>query len=230
MLQGPSSWGWVCLQRDALASPLFSPPTDPARWGRRDQQLLESTGWHVRLCLVPAGGTPSPQGVSPSFGMGTGKAGVSGYCPLVAQLLSSGLFLATSNKASQPIVCPLIFATVIHPPAVLWEVCSQAGGGQDTRPGPSLLLSPLLPLQQVHLIVDQALKRFSEDRVGMVDYALESAGRWWGLSAAQDEPAVLGRGQQGAVCSLRAAVPSLCQGPASSTLAARKPTRRGRHC
>ncbi|XP_067166105.1 SUN domain-containing protein 2 isoform X3 [Apteryx mantelli] len=29
---------------------------------------------------------------------------------------------------------------------------------------------------QVHLIVNQALKRYSEDRVGMVDYALESAG------------------------------------------------------
>lgn len=35
------------------------------------------------------------------------------------------------------------------------------------------------PPQQVHLIVGQALKRYSEDRVGMVDYALESAGRWW---------------------------------------------------
>lgn len=32
----------------------------------------------------------------------------------------------------------------------------------------------------MHLIVDQALKRYSEDRVGMVDYALESAGRWQG--------------------------------------------------
>ncbi|NXP55450.1 SUN2 protein, partial [Heliornis fulica] len=30
--------------------------------------------------------------------------------------------------------------------------------------------------EQVHVIVDQALKRYSEDRVGMVDYALESAG------------------------------------------------------
>ncbi|XP_062443887.1 SUN domain-containing protein 2 [Rhea pennata] len=30
--------------------------------------------------------------------------------------------------------------------------------------------------EQVHLIVNQALKRYSEDRVGMVDYALESAG------------------------------------------------------
>ncbi|XP_033918995.1 SUN domain-containing protein 2 isoform X2 [Melopsittacus undulatus] len=30
--------------------------------------------------------------------------------------------------------------------------------------------------EQVQLIVDQALKRYSEDRVGMVDYALESAG------------------------------------------------------
>ncbi|XP_010282845.1 PREDICTED: SUN domain-containing protein 2-like [Phaethon lepturus] len=30
--------------------------------------------------------------------------------------------------------------------------------------------------EQVHLIVGQALRRYSEDRVGMVDYALESAG------------------------------------------------------
>ncbi|XP_074865261.1 SUN domain-containing protein 2 [Carettochelys insculpta] len=30
--------------------------------------------------------------------------------------------------------------------------------------------------EQVHLIVNQALKRYSEDRVGMVDYALESGG------------------------------------------------------
>lgn len=30
--------------------------------------------------------------------------------------------------------------------------------------------------EQVHLIVKQALKRYSEDRIGMVDYALESAG------------------------------------------------------
>ncbi|XP_044297160.1 SUN domain-containing protein 2 isoform X2 [Varanus komodoensis] len=30
--------------------------------------------------------------------------------------------------------------------------------------------------EQVHHIVDQALKRFSEDRIGMVDYALESGG------------------------------------------------------
>ncbi|NXK48391.1 SUN2 protein, partial [Chauna torquata] len=36
--------------------------------------------------------------------------------------------------------------------------------------------------EQVHLIVGQALKRYSEDRVGMVDYALESAGRWRGAS------------------------------------------------
>ncbi|XP_066489412.1 SUN domain-containing protein 2 isoform X2 [Tiliqua scincoides] len=30
--------------------------------------------------------------------------------------------------------------------------------------------------EQVHLIVNQALKRYSEDRIGMVDYALESGG------------------------------------------------------
>lgn len=55
----------------------------------------------------------------------------------------------------------------------------EVGGGQNAHPSPSPLLCPLLPLQQVHLIVDQALKRYSEDRVGMVDYALESAGGWW---------------------------------------------------
>lgn len=30
--------------------------------------------------------------------------------------------------------------------------------------------------QQVHQIVKQALQRYSEDRIGMVDYALESGG------------------------------------------------------
>lgn len=30
--------------------------------------------------------------------------------------------------------------------------------------------------QQVHRIVKQALQRYSEDRIGMVDYALESGG------------------------------------------------------
>ena len=119
-------------------------------------------------------------------------------CPFIAQLLLSGVFLATSNEASQPNacplqpnVCPLIFATVIHPLAVLREgpcaLSVPAGwrrvGGQDACPGPSPLSCPLLPPQQVHLIVGQALKRYSEDRVGMVDYALESAGRWGGALA-----------------------------------------------
>ncbi|NWQ83210.1 SUN2 protein, partial [Columbina picui] len=140
-------------------------------WQEMEARLLElNSEWQS---------TPSPQGISLSFGMGTGEPSVSEYCPLVAQLLSSGVFLATSNEASQPIVCPLIFAVVIHPPLFCGKSCSrrvEVGVGQDACPGPSLLLSPLLPLQQVHLIVEQALKRFSEDRVGMVDYALESAG------------------------------------------------------
>lgn len=36
----------------------------------------------------------------------------------------------------------------------------------------------VLVFQQVHRIVNQALKRYSEDRIGMVDYALESGGVW----------------------------------------------------
>lgn len=60
------------------------------------------------------------------------------------------------------------------------SVPAGAGGwGAGCLPQFFTLLCPLLPLQQVHLIVGQALKRYSEDRVGMVDYALESAGRWW---------------------------------------------------
>lgn len=37
-------------------------------------------------------------------------------------------------------------------------------------------LSPGDMFQQVHRIVKQALQRYSEDRIGMVDYALESGG------------------------------------------------------
>lgn len=55
------------------------------------------------------------------------------------------------------------------------------GAGPPHRPDFTPLLLP--SLQQVHLIVDQALKRYSEDRVGMVDYALESAGRWRGTGS-----------------------------------------------
>ncbi|KAJ7425902.1 SUN domain-containing protein 2 [Willisornis vidua] len=55
-------------------------------------------------------------------------------------------------------------------------VTEEVGGGQDACPGLSSHLCRVLLLQQVHLIVGQALKRYSEDRVGMVDYALESAG------------------------------------------------------
>ncbi|KAM9206004.1 SUN domain-containing protein 2 isoform 1-T1 [Mergus octosetaceus] len=51
-----------------------------------------------------------------------------------------------------------------------WE--ASAGIGVALRPGGAGGVTE----EQVHLIVDQALKRYSEDRVGMVDYALESAG------------------------------------------------------
>lgn len=142
--------------------------------------------WSVRLCLVvPLFPLGQPL-------LGTGKCSVPGCCPFTAQLLSPGVFLATSNKASQPNVCPLIFATVIHPLAVLapgcflWEgpctLCPCRGSQVGNRMAAPVchLLCPLLLLQQVHLIVGQALKRYSEDRVGMVDYALESAGRCLG--------------------------------------------------
>ncbi|KFO95973.1 SUN domain-containing protein 2 [Calypte anna] len=49
---------------------------------------------------------------------------------------------------------------------------AQAGIGVALRQGGTTGVTE----EQVHLIVAQALKRYSEDRVGMVDYALESAG------------------------------------------------------
>ncbi|NXD13121.1 SUN2 protein, partial [Nothocercus nigrocapillus] len=49
---------------------------------------------------------------------------------------------------------------------------AQAGIGVALRQGGMAGVTE----EQVHLIVDQALQRYSEDRVGMVDYALESAG------------------------------------------------------
>ncbi|XP_069663317.1 SUN domain-containing protein 2 isoform X1 [Haliaeetus albicilla] len=49
---------------------------------------------------------------------------------------------------------------------------AQAGIGVALRQGGTVGVTE----EQVHLIVGQALKRYSEDRVGMVDYALESAG------------------------------------------------------
>uniref|UniRef100_A0A8B9N4B0 Sad1 and UNC84 domain containing 2 n=1 Tax=Accipiter nisus TaxID=211598 RepID=A0A8B9N4B0_9AVES len=49
---------------------------------------------------------------------------------------------------------------------------AQAGIGVALRQGGTAGVTE----EQVHLIVGQALKRYSEDRVGLVDYALESAG------------------------------------------------------
>ncbi|NXQ89895.1 SUN2 protein, partial [Nyctibius grandis] len=49
---------------------------------------------------------------------------------------------------------------------------AQAGIGVALRQGGTAGVTE----EQVHLIVGEALKRYSEDRVGMVDYALESAG------------------------------------------------------
>ncbi|NXE53626.1 SUN2 protein, partial [Casuarius casuarius] len=56
-----------------------------------------------------------------------------------------------------------------------WQLSArdaQAGIGVALRQGGMAGVTE----EQVHLIVNQALKRYSEDRVGMVDYALESAG------------------------------------------------------
>ncbi|NWI71351.1 SUN2 protein, partial [Todus mexicanus] len=47
---------------------------------------------------------------------------------------------------------------------------------RDAQTGIGVALRQGVTEEQVHLIVGQALKRYSEDRVGMVDYALESAG------------------------------------------------------
>lgn len=43
--------------------------------------------------------------------------------------------------------------------------------------------SRLSPLQQAHVIVNNALKLYSQDKTGMVDFALESGGRWRPLNA-----------------------------------------------
>lgn len=52
---------------------------------------------------------------------------------------------------------------------------SEWGTEVDELASPSQLFwAPVF--QQVHRIVNQALKRYSEDRIGMVDYALESGG------------------------------------------------------
>lgn len=86
--------------------------------GRGDKEMmLGRTRWAVGLCLVPTGRS----GAIPPFGMGTGKPSVPGCWPFIAQRFLSGVFLAVSNKASQPNACPLAFAMVIHPLAVLWE-------------------------------------------------------------------------------------------------------------
>lgn len=57
-------------------------------------------------------------------------------------------------------------------------VQAQKGPGRGGPGGAICLPSPLLwcLFQEVHRIVNQALKRYSEDRIGMVDYALESGG------------------------------------------------------
>ncbi|NXF86567.1 SUN2 protein, partial [Eubucco bourcierii] len=52
------------------------------------------------------------------------------------------------------------------------RLSAQAGSGVALQQGGTTGVTE----EKVHLIVDQALKRYSEDRVGMVDYALESAG------------------------------------------------------
>lgn len=62
-------------------------------------------------------------------------------------------------------------ATSLRPP----KVCSCVA---VTNAG-----SRLSPLQQAHVIVNNALKLYSQDKTGMVDFALESGGRWRPLTA-----------------------------------------------
>ncbi|KFO81720.1 SUN domain-containing protein 2 [Cuculus canorus] len=47
---------------------------------------------------------------------------------------------------------------------------------QDVQAGTGVAVREGVTEEQVHHIVSQALQRYSEDRIGMVDYALESAG------------------------------------------------------
>lgn len=57
--------------------------------------------------------------------------------------------------------------------------CARLAGsvmGMHAVSVPHSHLSPGDMFQQVHRIVKQALQRYSEDRIGMVDYALESGG------------------------------------------------------
>lgn len=89
-------------------------------WGTGQEGPADDSGGSVRLCVVVLL-LPLDQPL-----LGTGKCCLPGRCPFTAQLLSSGVFLATSSEASQPSACPLIFAAVIHPwlfspVAVLWE-------------------------------------------------------------------------------------------------------------
>lgn len=67
-----------------------------------------------------------------------------GAAPSLAQFLSAGVFLATSNEALQPSACPLVFAALIHRPPAPWEGLwprglEAPGRGQD----PLALTSPL---------------------------------------------------------------------------------------
>lgn len=63
-----------------------------------------------------------------------------------------------------------------------------------TNPGSRL--APPRPLQQAHVIVNNALKLYSQDKTGMVDFALESGGRWRPLTPVGAPPSGAG-GSQG---------------------------------
>lgn len=101
----------------------------------------------LMVCQVVSGGTSPPSGPAPLGDRQVQRAWV--LLPLHCTApLPWGIF-SNSNKASQPNACPLIFATVIHPLAVLSAGClvgrslhplslqGQVGGGQDNSPSSS---------------------------------------------------------------------------------------------
>ncbi|NXA39464.1 SUN2 protein, partial [Eudromia elegans] len=95
----------------------------------------------------------------------------------VSQLLSqrdgaAGLFLQREDLQAELRALERKILAKVSEDRRLSARDAQAGIGVALRQGGMAGVTE----EQVHLIVNQALQRYSEDRVGMVDYALESAG------------------------------------------------------